>query len=636
MKILVVDDDPMTAQALSAVLTHQNYVVEVACDGIEGWELIDAYDYDLVLLDVMLPRLDGVSLCRQIREKGLQIPILLLTGLDGGQDKALGLDAGADDYVVKPFEEKELIARVRALLRRAGGSSNPIMEWRDLRLDPSLYEVTYGANCLSLTPKEYGLVELFLRNSRRVFSCGMILEHLWAYEEMPGEEAVRTHIKGLRQKLKAAGAPNDLIETVYGIGYRLNPTKDLQSVTPSNKSDSQKVEIAPVMPKDLKKQQAAVMIQAVWHEFKDSVYAKVAVLAQVKEQVLNHNFNDTLKQTARQNAHVLAGSLGSFGLHQGSAIARQLEQALLSDQVLSVEQAQWFETLVQTLELEIESQPTAFAQYSVESIEQSGENLEEQGERSQPKIVEVDGDPLILEPIRFTERMLQQSGLEPTANSNLTVETPEMKGSPLTPSNMTLEQSLTRQIQQQSAIAQLGLAILKGSDLASVMSDIMASIGQSLAVELCCVLKHLKSKQAFLVKDGIGWPAGIIGTMVMSAQHSQGQFTLQAGEPVLSEHLATENRFEAPHWILDAGAISSLSVPILDGVQAYGVLVVYTQTRYGFGQDEIDFLIAIAQLIAGAHNQDKMRSSLAQLRQILDRHSGSRNFQPRLYPISPF
>ncbi len=200
MRILIVEDDESTAQALVSVLTHQNHVVEIAVNGETGWDLIKTFSYDLMLLDVAVPDLDGVALCRRIRARGLQTPILLLTDRESCHEKAIGLDAGADDYVVKPFDEEELEARVRALLRRGTISSQPVLEWGPLQLDPSSCEVTYNAQPLFLTPKEYALLELFLRNSRRVFSCGVILEHLWAYEETPGEEAVRTHIKGLRQK----------------------------------------------------------------------------------------------------------------------------------------------------------------------------------------------------------------------------------------------------------------------------------------------------------------------------------------------------------------------------------------------------------------------------------------------------
>lgn len=207
MRILVVEDDELVAEALQTLLVDLNYAVELATDGQTAAELVEAFEYDLILSDVMLPRLDGVGLCQQLRSQGYQIPILLLTGKDSSHDRAIGLDAGADDYVVKPFDPEELAARVRALLRRGEAIKPPILKWENLQLDPRACEVKYQDVLLKLTPKEYALVELLMRNTRRVFSCGMILEHVWTYEDTPGEEAVRTHIKGLRQKLKNRGHP---------------------------------------------------------------------------------------------------------------------------------------------------------------------------------------------------------------------------------------------------------------------------------------------------------------------------------------------------------------------------------------------------------------------------------------------
>ena len=224
MKILVVEEDALTVEALVAALTHQNYTVEVASDGQTGRELAEAFAYDLLLLDVTLPQLDGISLCQQLRSRGCRMPILLLTAHHNSHETAVGLDAGADDYVVKPFDPEELTARVRALLRRGVTATPPVLVWDKLQLDPSVCQVSYAHQLLPLTPKEYALLELFLRHPHRVFSCGMILEQLWKFEEIPSDEAVRTHIKGLRHKLKAVGEDH-LVETVYGIGYRLQEPK---------------------------------------------------------------------------------------------------------------------------------------------------------------------------------------------------------------------------------------------------------------------------------------------------------------------------------------------------------------------------------------------------------------------------
>jgi DNA-binding response OmpR family regulator len=221
MKLLLVEDDSRIAAALAEALTDQRYSVDLAADGEEGWNYIETYPYDLVVLDVMLPRLNGMALCQRLRQKGYAMPVLILTAKDTSSDKVMGLDVGADDYVVKPFDLKELLARVRALLRRSSSIMPPVLEWGELRLDSAAHTVTHGAQILSLTPKEYGLLELFVRNPSRVFSRSAILNHLWAVEEAPGEETIKVHLRALRQKLKGAGAADDFIETVYGLGYRL-------------------------------------------------------------------------------------------------------------------------------------------------------------------------------------------------------------------------------------------------------------------------------------------------------------------------------------------------------------------------------------------------------------------------------
>jgi DNA-binding response OmpR family regulator len=222
MRILLVEDDDRITDALAEDLTDRYYVVEIAHDGKTAWDLIEAFSYDLILLDVMLPQMDGITLCQRLRSKGHTMPVLMLTARDTIDDRVVGLDAGADDYLVKPFDLKELSARIRALLRRGTDTLPPVLSWGDLRLDPSTCEVVYGECPLNLSPKEYSLLEFFLRNGRRVFSRAQILEHLWSFGELPEESTVKAHIRGLRQKLEAVGAPN-LIETVYGLGYRLKP-----------------------------------------------------------------------------------------------------------------------------------------------------------------------------------------------------------------------------------------------------------------------------------------------------------------------------------------------------------------------------------------------------------------------------
>ncbi len=224
MKILLVEDESRIAKPLAEVLIDQGYVVDIANDGQLAWEFVQAFPYNLIVLDLMLPKLDGINLCRQLRQKGYSIPILMLTAKDTSTDKVIGLDVGADDYVVKPFDLQELMARIRALLRRGITILPPVFEWENLRLDPSICEVKYNGQLVHLTPKEYRILELFLRHSHQVFNRHEILKHLWSFEEPPGEETIKVHIRSLRQKLKLAGATFDFIETVYGLGYRLKQT----------------------------------------------------------------------------------------------------------------------------------------------------------------------------------------------------------------------------------------------------------------------------------------------------------------------------------------------------------------------------------------------------------------------------
>lgn len=341
MRILIVEDDELVATALTNVLGDQNYAVEVARDGQTGLDLVESFPYDLVLLDVMLPKLDGISVCQRLRSQGYQMPILLLTGKDSSHDKAKGLDAGADDYVVKPFEPEELVARVRALLRRGSAIALPILECSNLRLDPTTHEASFSDHPLQLTPKEYALLELFLRNSRRVFSCNAILEHLWSYEETPSEEAVRTHIKGLRQKLKAAGASNDLIETVYGIGYRLKPTDEKNESASSSEVGA------------ATKQRTQAAIAGVWHRFKGKINDQVAVLEQAVAALRKNELEPERRSLAEREAHTLAGSLGTFGLPKGSQLARKIEQILNTGQLGHKETVQ-LSRLVKALRKEIE------------------------------------------------------------------------------------------------------------------------------------------------------------------------------------------------------------------------------------------------------------------------------------------
>ncbi len=330
MRILVVEDDPNIAQLIEVILHQENYAVDLANDGQIGLELSESYEYDLILLDVSLPKRDGISICQEVRSRGSQVPVLLLTALDSPADRARGLNAGADDYLGKPFDPEEFLARVHALLRRSSNLSKPVLTWGALQLDPLSATVTYADRPVAVTPKEYAMLELFLRNSKRVFSCNAILDHLWSYDEAPSEEAIRTHIKGIRQKLKRAGATTDCVETVYGIGYRLKPLNAAYNSP----------------------QTSQLLINA-WEKFKDQIHEQVAVLEQLAVRFLRKDLPLDWQVTGKEIAHSLGGSLGTFGFPVGSELAKQIEKLLNNPQKLSDEQGQNLYSLVAALQQEL-------------------------------------------------------------------------------------------------------------------------------------------------------------------------------------------------------------------------------------------------------------------------------------------
>ncbi len=351
MRILVVEDDNYIAQAIAETLgKQQHYLVDVAADGRNGWELATAFHYDLILLDVMLPEIDGISLCGQLRREGYQTPILILTAKDTKTDKVKGLDAGADDYVVKPFDFSELFARIRALLRRGNSPLPAVLEWELLRLDPSSCQVTYDDRVLHVTPKEYAFLELFLRNSQRVFSRSAIVELLWHLEEPPQEDTIKSYIKSLRQKLKAAGAPTDLIETVYGLGYRLKPLSDGQS----SHQEPNEPNLSAM------KQQILLAVAKFREALKAEIGDRLEVLERAIKALSNDSLSPQLQQQAEQQAHKLAGTLGSFGFAEGSRLAQEIEDLFGEPNCCPRTQAQRLAQLVKELHRQIAIAPTEF------------------------------------------------------------------------------------------------------------------------------------------------------------------------------------------------------------------------------------------------------------------------------------
>ena len=223
MKILVVDDEPAVRESLRRALSLEGYDVELAGDGAEALQRIEeglAGDPDAVVLDVLMPQVDGLEVARRMRERGSQTPILMLTARDQVADRVAGLDAGADDYLVKPFALEELFARLRALLRRTDGGSGEVLRFSDLELDPRTREVNRAGEPIELTRTEFAMLELFLLNPRQVLTRSIIFERVWGYDFGYGSNSLDVYIGYLRRKTEAGGRPR-LIHTVRGVGYAL-------------------------------------------------------------------------------------------------------------------------------------------------------------------------------------------------------------------------------------------------------------------------------------------------------------------------------------------------------------------------------------------------------------------------------
>lgn len=374
MKILIVEDDEILVTSLATDLASQNYVVESVNDGQMGWNYAQATQYDLIVLDVNLPKLDGITLCRKLRQASYDGSILLLTAEGDSKQKVEGLDAGADDYVVKPCPTDELAARIRALLRRPREINSPILQWGALQLDPGTCQVYFADQNISLSPKEYGLLELFLRNPQRVFSNAMLLERLWGFDEMPGEETIRSHIKRLRRKLKGSGA-DEVIENIYGMGYRLMPppmavvaeqttglraknmANSLTEAAPGTSIKAQPPMLdatlsAPNITTETAQTAARTAAFAALSQFRTTIADRLAILEEAVSALQTATLSNDLQAAAQQAAHKLVGSLGMFGLVEGSQLSQQIEISLKADLAAteSPQIAAWINQLRQDLE----------------------------------------------------------------------------------------------------------------------------------------------------------------------------------------------------------------------------------------------------------------------------------------------
>ncbi|MHC5934488.1 response regulator [Nostoc sp.] len=347
MKILLVEDDVLLSTALTDLLSANRYTIDIASNGQAGLELAISAEYELILLDWLIPKLDGITLCRQLRSQGYDKPILLLTEKNSNTDIIAGLDAGADDYVIKPFDPKALLARIRSLLRRNAPISSSRLTWGNLSLDAIAGRVTCNKQEIPLTATEYKLLELFLQNRDRIFSRAVILDRLWGFDDAPTENAVTTHIKDLRKKLKTAGLAEEFLETVYGMGYRIKPAPNRSISAGERNQDGKK--------KPDRKDMTSV--NRVLERFRNSFIGQVGVLEQAKTALLAGNLNQDLQQQALHEAHKLAGSMGSFGYPEGSRLAGKIEYLLLENSSLSLDQISDLSQLVTALQQEL-TKPT--------------------------------------------------------------------------------------------------------------------------------------------------------------------------------------------------------------------------------------------------------------------------------------
>lgn len=266
-----------------------------------------------------------------MRQAQNDTPILLLTVRDSKTDIVRGLDAGADDYLVKPYNLSELMARIRTLLRRGSSSLTSVLNWGDLCLNPISGDVTYQEQKVTLTAKEYNLLEFFLRHPQRLFSRSTILDRLWQFDDLPTEKTITTHIKDIRRKLRAAGCTAEIIETVYGFGYRLNPPPIVEQ-----------------QEKDL------TALNKTLDRFRNTFAEQIAVIEKISQNPQSQSQN---RQKAEKEAHKLAGSLGIFGYPKGSKLARSIELILMEDRPLGSQELSQIDRSIQDIKRQLQKPP---------------------------------------------------------------------------------------------------------------------------------------------------------------------------------------------------------------------------------------------------------------------------------------
>jgi DNA-binding response OmpR family regulator/HPt (histidine-containing phosphotransfer) domain-containing protein len=354
MRILIVEDDRFTSNLLVAALTAHHYTVDIAMDGQTGLELATLWNYDLIALDINLPKLDGMSVCSQLRLQGYTASILMLTAQNSNDDIIRGLDTGADDYVIKPFDSAQLLARIRALLRRGKALTPTILTWGDLCLNPASAEVTYQQQAITLRPQEYRLLELFLNHPQQILNRDTIIDQLWTIDDCPTEHAVTNLIKDLRRRLKAAGMTEEFIETVYGLGYRLKKPPQREWAEGDKENQSQ--------------QQRIAKLEQIAERFHASLQQRMDALRDAVHLLEIGKLTAEQRRLASEEAHRLAGNLGTFGYDVGSELGRAIEHLLVGDAPLQKKQLLRLSQLLQALQQELTKPPAALERQTSTSI----------------------------------------------------------------------------------------------------------------------------------------------------------------------------------------------------------------------------------------------------------------------------
>ncbi len=327
VKILLVDDDHRFTTTAKEILENKLYKIDVLNKGGKVADFILKNNYDLLILDIMIPDINGITICRNLRSSDCDIPILLLTALTQKNDKLNAFEAGADDYLVKPVDWDELIARIRALLRRKKVYQEPILVWGKIKIFTENKQSFYDDQKLNLTPTQFEILHTFCKQPNRVYSYEDLIQKLWELwdGEPPTNDTIRSHIKGLRKSLEKAGAPKDIIETQYRLGYRIKKISDNpQNTTTKKEQTTNPLTDTDKKNRELQQKKIETALEIMWEQYKQSVWDDLQVLQ-------NYNNNLTFKLDPEEiiiKAHSLVGFLGSIGLKTASNICREIEQLL--------------------------------------------------------------------------------------------------------------------------------------------------------------------------------------------------------------------------------------------------------------------------------------------------------------------